>query len=403
MSLRPSLVSLALLIGACGPSSLRNGVDAGPNAGGGPKGDDPDQQAEPCNGIDDDGDGFVDADSEGNPLQGTCETDCGSGNQYCEDGQWVCYAPQPRTEVCDNFDNDCNGQVDEGCACRVGDTQACGGQEVGACHAGTETCQSDGKWGPCSGEVPPGDEVCGNGIDDDCDGETDETCGCTPGATQACGSEAGECAPGTQRCSAEGEWSDCAGGQVAVAEICNGLDDDCDGETDESWSEDDYEQNGSCDHAYSVGSVVQYGDPMVLSQLSLFAPGDEDWFSLRALEDSDFCAFDSECPELTVRVTPETAVDPDDLEVCLIDGACTNTADPSHVFCSHGANWDAGSGSYALSVCWDGDCGFDDSRDWRVVVRSTSGNQACGNYGVAWTFGNVDGACPAGNDPQECR
>jgi len=59
----------------------------------------------------------------------------------------------------------------------VGASEACygGGAEtlgVGACRGGSMTCQ-EGEWGACLGQVLPGEEVC-NEADDDCDGETDQ-------------------------------------------------------------------------------------------------------------------------------------------------------------------------------------------------------------------------------------
>lgn len=44
---------------------------------------------------------------------------------------------------------------------------------VGTCQYGIQTCAADGTWGPCVGEVLPQTEIC-NGLDDDCDGEIDE-------------------------------------------------------------------------------------------------------------------------------------------------------------------------------------------------------------------------------------
>ncbi|MBT7237321.1 hypothetical protein HN865_00510 [Candidatus Woesearchaeota archaeon] len=61
--------------------------------------------------------------------------------------------------------------------CTDGNTRSCG-SNVGECSAGTETC-SGGTWGSCVGEILPNDEeICGNGLDDDCDTLTDEDCGC---------------------------------------------------------------------------------------------------------------------------------------------------------------------------------------------------------------------------------
>ncbi|MEZ4461213.1 MAG: CAP domain-containing protein [bacterium] len=71
-----------------------------------------------------------------------------------------------------------------GQSCQTGDTRACytgpfGTRDVGACVSGAERCVG-GQWtGECRGDVHPSDELCGDGIDDNCDGEVDEGCATT--------------------------------------------------------------------------------------------------------------------------------------------------------------------------------------------------------------------------------
>ena len=82
------------------------------------------------------------------------------------------------TEACNGQDDDCDGTVDESPtssttplaqSCYTGPAGTAG---VGLCHTGTQT-RLDGAFGTCEGEVTPTTEVC-NGQDDDCDGQVDE-------------------------------------------------------------------------------------------------------------------------------------------------------------------------------------------------------------------------------------
>ncbi|NMB48740.1 VWA domain-containing protein [Candidatus Kuenenbacteria bacterium] len=138
------------------------------------------------------------------------------------------------TEICDLLDNNCDGQTDEtfsdlGSSCSDG---------IGMClMTGTKICSTDGTGTVCSATAgDPAAEVCDGTLDENCDGTVDENCACTDGATQACGptAEIGVCKFGVQTCAA-GAWSACLGSVMPTDETCDGLDNDCDGENDETF------------------------------------------------------------------------------------------------------------------------------------------------------------------------
>jgi hypothetical protein len=274
-----------------------------------------------CNGIDDDCDGLADEDfmTAGRKLGTACNI------SICT-GKWVCswdrkdvmcnISASPKPEVCGNgIDDDCNGITDDpykvdssgklvldssgkpiricGIECEDGDKQEC--RALGECGKtpGQRTC-TKGVWGTCKGGAQPseevcngkdddcngiiddiagstepvesgcacanqpankipqimaGREICGNGMDDNCDGQVDEGCACIPGETRPCGLNKGICKKGVQSCK-NGQWeSECRGGKrPEPEEICyNNLDDNCNGKVDDGCTPSITCQNGKQD------------------------------------------------------------------------------------------------------------------------------------------------------------
>ena len=204
--------------------------------------------AEICDGMDNDCDMAID---EG--LVRGCGTDtgeCTAGTESCVAGVWQgCTATGPFTEICDGLDNDCNGVLD-------GIAQDCtdlptppGNPGVGICQTGLQVCPSDGSgtFGICLGEVVPTIEICDN-MDNDCDGTTDEEHVPMP-CNDLCGMGTTACVAGA---------IECQGAVQPVPEICDGMDNDCDNLIDEEVAD-----MGTCDEggllACEPGTLVCLG------------------------------------------------------------------------------------------------------------------------------------------------
>ena len=161
---------------------------------------------------------------------------CQDGAQNCVNELWAAGCDGqvlPSNEACDGQDHNCNGLVDDGCSCQNGAQRNCytgpaATQGVGPCHGGQQVC-TNGVWpGACSGQVTPQAESC-NSADDDCDGQADEG---DPGGGSGCSTgQPGICAAGSWHC--QGGSLVCVPGSSPQPETCNGADDNCNGQVDE--------------------------------------------------------------------------------------------------------------------------------------------------------------------------
>ena len=160
-----ALACVTGLPGVCGPGTLAC-VDGGEECL-----QDAEGSTEVCDGADNDCDGAIDEGTAAAPCATGQIGLCSAGDTQCVGGSVQCQRRYtPRSETCNNVDDDCDGATDESVSrqCRS------------ACGWGTETC-SRGSWRSCNAPQPV-PERCGDGRDNDCDGRVDE--GCAP----ACGS-----------------------------------------------------------------------------------------------------------------------------------------------------------------------------------------------------------------------
>ncbi len=199
-------------------------------------------------GCDDDGDKYCDSNL---PKIAGPVTVCANGGGDCNDN--LAAVNPGAVEACDALDNNCNGTTDEACDADLDGYCATGKTVVGnppVCSKGTGDCDDS------NNQVYPGKtEICDN-ADNNCNGVTDESCDadldkyCSSlkavvGVPLVCVLGGGDCNDNN------------ASVNPGATEICNGIDDNCAGGTDEVCNDND--GDGYCGGIQPVSAYCPKG------------------------------------------------------------------------------------------------------------------------------------------------
>ena len=334
--------------------------------------------SEVCNGIDDDCDGdtdedsavdadtwYEDADGDGYGDATSTTSACDQPSDYvdddsdCDDSD-ADISPGA-SELCDGVDNDCDGDTDEDDATDASTWYAdADGDGYGDASDTTTACDEpsgyDDDGDDCDDtdrDVNPGEtEVC-NGIDDDCDGDVDDDDSSLDTSTQSTwyddsdGDGYGDASASSDACDAPSgavsDATDCddsdADVSPAATEICDSIDNDCDGDIDDDDSSLD---TSTWSTWYDDSDGDGYGDASASSDACDAPSG--------SVSDATDC--DDDDSSVNPGATESCNATDDDCDSTVDEGAscpCNleHEAGVAYLFCETTASWTSAQASCA--------------------------------------------------------
>ena len=314
-----------------------------------------------------------DADSDGYGTDPTCAFgDCNDANP----------AVNPAAvDVCENsIDEDCDGS-DLLCSCSSTDLDNDGYGTGAACNP--QDCDDgDSTINPGATELCNGyDDDCDGGIDEGWDGDGDGWTSCDgdcndgntvvyPGAPELCDSVDNDCdGPVDEGWDNDGDnWTSCGGdcndGDNTVfpgaIDVCDGINQDCDGAVDENATGDVFEPNDTSASAYYIG-----GDDLIVDLWATFhlSSDGDDWYWINTIDDTDII-----CDAFYIAVSMDSIPSGTDYDIYLYNSSLTLLASSFN------------SGNASESLFWEPGCGSwgDDGGAYYVRVDRWSG-YSCGD------------------------
>ena len=273
-------------------------------------------QAELCNGADDDGDSVVDEGPPADNQRGVCAGAlkiCGPTGGYVNPDYSAVEGYVEGGELCDGLDNDCDGTTDVGASDALPfypdfDSDGFGtGTPIFECNQPSGYSAFDTDCNDSDFDINPGAaEIC-DGIDNDCNQLVDDSVIFTDYYLDSDGDGFGDLSNSISACVQPSGYStnstDCDDSNMDVnpssTELCNGIDDDCDGTTD-----------------VGASDAVAYYPDLDLDGFGSGAP------IFECTQPSGYSAVDTDCDDLDVDVNPGAA------ELCDgIDNDCNQLVD----------------------------------------------------------------------------